>query len=180
MTNLSKFTKLMEKMAIGEFITIPGRGGWKIKSTKTKEGFDTELFNPTSDGKGKRWFSINTKDNPYGAPIVIQEPTLGILCKDVGVDIEDTVVGALVIGNSGKIEERFSWSNIVFMKKLKFSITKKGELIINGKSKGFLSLLFLPDKNRMKGYVGVFTSKKPEKVKILEMEDLLLRQLRQL
>lgn len=167
----------LTKMGIGETWDTPLRKGWKITFTKVEDGFNVKIYNPTADHKGEMFFTIDTSSNLYGAPEVIQETTLGISCKDVGVDVNGKVVGALVIGNSGKIEERFSWTNVVFMKNLSLFISGEGELFIDNKSKGFLKLLFLPDKNRMKGFVGVFTPEKPEKVKVIELEDLLLSQL---
>lgn len=196
----------LTKMGIGENWDTPLRKGWRIKFTKTEDGFDVKIYNPAADNKGEMFFVVDTSNNPYGAPEVIQETTLGIPfqvtdgSKTTGVyntngelkianhnflistnpireTIEDKIVGALVIGKSGKIEERFSWTNVIFMKNLSLFISEEGELFINDKSKGFLHLLFLPDKNRMKGYVGVFTPEKSNLVKIIEMEDLLLSQL---
>ncbi|MCD4704671.1 hypothetical protein K8R66_01195 [bacterium] len=164
-------------MDVGEHITLPGRKGWFYEYTKREEGFDVKVYNPTKDGKNEMFFTIDTSGNLYGAPEVIQETTLGIPCKNVGVNIDGNVIGALVVGASGKIDERFSWTNVVLMKNLSLSISEEGELLIDSKSKGFLRLLFLPDKNRMKGYVGVFTPTQPKQVKIIEMEDLLLEQL---
>jgi len=164
-------------MEIGQSLTVPGLQGWKTKVTKKENGFDTKIYHPTEDGKCEMFFTIDTSGNPYRAPEVIQETTLGIPCKEIGINNDGNVVGALVIGVSGKIDERFSWTNVVFMKNLTFSISEEGELLIDGKSKGFLQLLFLPDKNRMKGFVGVFIPKKSKEVKIIELEDLLLEQL---
>lgn len=167
----------LSKMGIGETWDTPLRKGWRIMFTKTEDGFDVKIYCPTEDRKGEMFFTVDTSGNPYGAPKIIQEPTLGISCKEAGVEIDGNIVGALIVGESGKIEDRFSWSNLVFTKNLGIYISEKGKLIIETKSQGYLSLLFLPDKNRIEGYVGVFTPEKPEKVKVIELEDLLLSQL---
>jgi hypothetical protein len=166
--------EVLESLKEGEEIIIPGRGGWEMVVKKGKDGCDFIYRNPVNEAKDKfKFFVFDTTGNPYGAGMVVQEPTLGVPCKNCGVDVEGTIVGALVLGDDGKVKERFSWSNLVFVKKGEFSINADGELKVNGEQKGYLQALFLPDKNRLKGYVGVFGGKKPEKVKILEMEDLL-------
>jgi len=89
--------------------------------------------------------------------------------------VDDKITGAIVLDGDGKVSGRFSWSNIVFAKKQTFSISAEGELVVNGASEGFLHAVFLADKNRLTGYVGVFKPVKPEQpVRILEMETLVL------
>lgn len=164
----------------GESLIITGRGGWKYKVTRFDFRHDIKIFNPTED-KQEKFFNIDTAGNPYGAPKCFQEPSLGVSFKEAGVkvdrkivEVDGKIVGALVLGVDGKIEERFSWSNVVFVNGGDFDISLEGELIVNGESKGYLRALFLPDKNRFEGYVGIFSLEKVEKVKILEMEDLTL------
>lgn len=80
------------------------------------------------------------------------------------------------MNEGGKISERYSWSNLVLVQNKNFRITLDGELQANGQSKGYLQALFLADKNRIKGFVGVFAPEKPKgKVRVLEMENLLLK-----
>jgi hypothetical protein len=194
------------KLKIGESFTLTGRKGWFYKHTKTEAGLEDKNFNPTKDGKEK-FYITDTTGSLYGAPMIKQETSLGIPFKitgDVVIDVDKDPEGLLKIGkhdcwartNPGKsdlrgnivgalltdnlhkaITDRFSWSGVVFFENLEFTITEKNELIIDGKSKGFLRLLFLADKNRIEGYIGVFVPQKQKKVKILEVEELLLGQL---
>lgn len=167
----------LNQLGIGEEIVIEGRGGWRIKLKKAQEGFDLIHFNPIKDDENQmKFFRYTTEGNAYGAGMIDQEPTLGVQCVACGVDVPGLINGALVMNKEGKIVERYSWSNLVLVQNKNFIITVEGELKINGESKGFLQALFLADKNRIKGHVGVFAPEKPkEKVKVLEMESLLLK-----
>ena len=168
----------LESMKDGESVVVRGRGGWDIELIKTPEGFDLVHFNPISNDKNQlKYFRYTTIGNPYGAGIIDQEPTLGVPCDTCGVDISGLVVGALVINEKKEIVERYSWSNLVLAQNKKFRITLGGELLIDGQSKGYLRALSLADKNRMKGFVGVFSPEKPKEVQIMEMEDLVLNSL---
>lgn len=168
----------MRVLKVGEEEVILGRGGWLHRITGTDKGADIQIYNPDAAGDGKKFFAVDTAGNPYGAPMIIQEPSLGVPCRNAGVNVDGNIVGALVVDESGKIAERFSWSNVVFMKGGSFSISSEGELTVNGETKGYLSIAFLADKNRIQGYVGVFVPQKPVGApKIVEMEDLLLQQL---
>lgn len=179
--------ELVERMSVGEKLTFHGRKGWQYEITKVSNDrngeFDLRSYNPNPKTRQSRWFEIDTsaKVSQYGAPVIVQEPDLGIALRKFGINIESKLIGALVLDNMGSIVERFSWSNLVFMKEQTFSISTEGELEVDQSSKGFLSALFLADKERIKGYVGIFVPTKPEKkVKILEMEDLLVSTLSQL
>ena len=138
--------------------------------------------NPTNRDK---FFTVDTVYSDFGAPMVIQEPTLGIPCREAGVDIDGRIVGALVLDSDGKVVKRFSWSKLVFVEKRGFEITPTGLLFEQDPTGtkflvGRLRAFFLPDKNRMDGYVGIFGPSDPKDikpVKILEMEDLLLASL---
>lgn len=165
--------EVLGQLEVGQQVVIPGRGGWEIVLTKRENGFDLTHRNPTGEG-GYKFFAYDTTGNPHGAGMIVQEPTLGVPCRNYGVDVDGTLVGALVLGEDGKVRERFSWSNVVFMKKGKFSISPEGELKVNDEAKGHLRAVFLADKNRIRGYVGVFGPAKPGQVKVLEMEDILL------
>lgn len=180
--------KKLEHLKPGEYIVIPGRKGWMIKLIKTPEGFDLIHFNPVSgDENQQKFFRYSTISNPYGAGMIKQEPTLGVTCRSCGVNIDGLIVGAIVMRESkvivdaivmreSKVSDRYSWSNLVFKQKKSFRITMEGELIIDSQSKGYLQAIFLADKNRMRGFVGVFTQEKPkEKVRVLEMENVLLK-----
>lgn len=141
----------------------------------SEKGTDIRLFNPV-EGGGEKFFAVTTEGNPYGAPIVIQEPSLGVPCQSCGVDIDGMIVGALIVV-MGKVVERFSWSTVIYIKKGQFVISPDGQLTVNDQPRGWLRAVFLPDKNRMKGFVGVFGPEKPDTVKVLEMEDLLVASL---
>ncbi len=173
--------KDIDNLKIGESITIPGRGGWMIKLIKTAEGFDLVHFNPISNDENQlKFFKYTTIGDPYGAGKIDQEPTLGVTCQSCGVNIDSLVSGALITNENGdEIIERYSWSNLVLNQNKNFRITLGGELLIDGnQSKGYLRALFLADKNRIKGFVGVFSPKKPKEVQIMEMEDLILNSLK--
>ena len=165
------------------------RGGWKLAISRIPGSANLEIehFQPADDGT-RKFFVYTTTGNPYGAGKIIQEPDLALYPKPF--DNTTPVVGALVLNLEGKISERFSWSNLQLIQKRQVSLLLKGEefeLLISDPqtgemvSKGWLRALFLSDKNRMAGYVGVFDPVydhvvgKP--VKILEMEDLLLASL---
>jgi hypothetical protein len=164
----------LRQLKPGESVTIPGRGGWELVVTTCDGGeFDITHRNPVGDGRMK-FFAYTTVGNKYGAGMMEQEPSLGVPCRDCGVDTDGAIVGALVRDEDGKIRERFSWSNLVFAQKGTFSIGPDGALTVNGAPKGFLQAVFLPDKNRLRGYVGVFSPTKPAQVMVLEMEKLLV------
>ena len=101
--------------------------------------------------------------------MVIQEPTLGIPCREAGVDIDGRIVGALVLDSDGKVVKRFSWFKLVFVEKRGFEITPTGLLFEQDPTGtkflvGRLRAFFLPDKNRMDGYVGIFGTKPIPKI----------------
>lgn len=168
---------LLAQLKLGESMGLPGRGGWMMRVTACDTGFDFTHRNPTEEGRSK-FFEYSTAGNSYGAGKIVQEPSLGVACRQCGVEMDGAIVGAIVLGVDDKVVGRFSWSNIVFAKGQTFSISAEGELVVNGASQGFLHALFLPDKNRLDGYVGVFKTTKPtEAVKVLEMETLLFASL---
>ena len=171
----------LNNLEIGGSITIPGRGGWMIKLIKTAEGFDLVHFNPIADDENQlKFFRYTTIDNPYGAGMIDQEPTLGVTCQSCGVNIPGLIVGALITNESGdEVAERYSWSNLVLNQNKNFRITLEGEVIIDGQRKGYLRALFLADKRRMKGFVGIFSPEKPENVQVFDMEKLILNSLEQ-
>ncbi|MDP1884141.1 MAG: hypothetical protein Q8L10_02130 [Candidatus Moranbacteria bacterium] len=154
------------EVGAGEQVRVVGRGGWVYDLIGTESGADVEVSNPV-EGGGEKFFTFSTVGNPYGAGKIVQERTLGISTE------HGRIVGALILDESGKIVERFSWSNAVYAKRQTVEIVA-GELFIAGASKGHLAAAFMPDKNRLDGLVGIFKPTKSETVKVLEMEDLLL------
>ena len=171
--------KNLDSLAIGKSVIIPGRGGWMIKLIRTAEGFDLAHFNPIKDDENQlKFFRYTTVDNPYGAGMIDQEPTLGVTCQSCGVDANGLIVGALITNeNKNEIVERYSWTNLVLNQNKNFRITIEGKLIINGISKGYLQGIFLADKARMNGFVGIFSPEKTKNVQILDMEGLVLKSL---
>ncbi len=175
----SEVAAALAKLAVGDSAEVLGRGGWKIGLTRVNVGGKTDLihFNPL-DGTGKRRFFLYTTDgNPYGAGMVVQEPTLGIKLRDCGVDRDGRLVGAIVLDADGKIKVgddgkpcRFSWSNLVYAQHKTVGAVD-GQLLIDGVSYGHLALVFIADKNRIDGYVGIFKPTKPETVRVAEMEE---------
>ncbi|MDA3840055.1 MAG: hypothetical protein PF572_03110 [Patescibacteria group bacterium] len=156
----------------GQEIVVKGRGGWLNRLTGTPDGADLLHYNPADNGI-KKFYEYSTHENPHGAGIVFQEPDLGIPLDTIGVSEEGKLIGMLVVNDSGDVVERFSITNAMLRLKKVVLVSSEGELSINGEFKGFLSLLFSPDKNRLSGYVGIFTPKKPEVVKVAEMENLI-------
>ena len=171
--------KDINKLAIGDSVVVPGRGGWMIKLIKTAKGFDLIHFNPIKEDENQlKFFRYTTEGDPYGAGIVDQEPTLGIPCNTCGVDLPGLIVGALVLNDErNEILERYSWTNLVQNQNKSFRITFEGELKVDGVSKGYLQALFLADVKRMRGYVGLFSPEKPDKVQVFDMENILLHTL---
>lgn len=181
MPDMNALQAVVTGMAVGETAELPIRGGWRLRITKLNTGdeVDIRVFNPVGDTGQERFFAYDTIGDKYGAGKIVQEPSLGIALGDCGVDVADRLVGAIVLDETGKVKIgadgkpcRFSWSNVTFAKHQKMSVTSTGELEIDGVSYGYLAAVFLTDKNRMNGYVGVFTPTKPDKVRVAEMEEL--------
>ena len=171
-----KVDAALAELASGETIVIPGRVGWELVLEKAVDGMNFTHRNPTFDGREK-FFRYTSVGNPFGAGMIEQEPTLGVPIRTVGIPEDGMLVGAIVLDADGKVSARYSWSNVVFVKNQTFSLEANGKLTVDGEVKGYLKVLFQPDKNRMKGYVGVFTPAQPDLVKVLEMEALLLSSL---
>lgn len=146
------------------------RGGWQaIVSPSEKDGENDITIRNTTNGVD-RWFNITTKNSQHGAPLVIQEPSLSIPGRECGLDTDQNIVGAVVLGNDGDEIQRYSWSNLHF-KGIPFHISDDGELFVEGESKGYMQFSLWPDKNRMKGVVAVFNQQRPlRKPFIVEME----------
>lgn len=162
-------------------VVLDLRGGWKLRLwLNTKGEVEMEHFQPNAEGR-RKFFVYSTEGNPYGAGKIIQEPDLALVLPKINLP----VVGALVLNEAGDIAERYSWSNLVFMKKSLFEIDENSQLTIvdeNGQPhfKGKLRAVFLPDKNRMEGYVGIFDpvlERASGPVRVLEMETLLVNSL---
>lgn len=156
-----------------ETLKIELRGGWYTEVRGNGDGTaDIETYNLDPNTGRKRWYSVTSLGNKYGGPLMYEEPDLGIKLEDVGVPgIDDRLVGFVSFGPDGKVERK-SFSNTVFMEKKTLDVTAEGALVINGEVVGYLAVIFMSNKARIKGYVGIFIPTKPsEPVKIMEMED---------
>jgi hypothetical protein len=154
--------------------TIKLRGGWQATIIRGDNGADIVINNPVGgDSDGKKFFEITSVGDPYGAPRVIQEPTLGIPARDGGIDIDGNLVGFIIV-QDGKVVERASLSNLAYMKNSTVVLGDDGEVFINSESKGYVNLVFNPDKNRLIGLVAFVGPEKPHKVRVLEMEEAAL------
>lgn len=165
---------VLDKMVAGQTVIITGRKGWMYALTKTDEGFDFKGFNP-ADGWDK-FYHASTHGHPYGAIMLIQEPSLGVPFEQMGIagvgnEIKDRLIGMLVMDDQGRIVERFSPSNF---KQKGIIVGLDGRcLTVDGEGKGHLNGVFEADKNRMHGHVGIFQPDEATDVKVLEMESLI-------
>lgn len=167
--------RLLQELAPDDTIGFPLRKGWaaEVVARGDGESWDIILRN-LRDGQ-QLFYLVTTEHSPYGAPMIVQEPSYPVHYRKGDVDVR--IVGAIVRDAEGQVKDRFSWSNMVFMQGKMVELTPDGELKVDGESCGFLQAAFLPDMNRMQGYVGVFGPTKPEQVRVLEMEDLLFASL---
>ncbi len=168
--------KDLESLEIGESVIVPVKGGWELEITKTENGLEFKHYNPWKGDRSKEAFYTYSNRNPNGSGMMDQEKTVGIPCRKCGIDSDGRIIGVLVTDNSEEIVDRFSLSKIIYVQERNLNITENGEVKIDEESKGFVHLLFLPDKNRLDGFVCITTPNKQE-VKIMEMEDLLMRQI---
>ncbi len=166
----------LKDLEIGESIILPVKGGWELRITAAKNGLEFKHYNPWKGDRNKEAFYTYSNRNPNGSGMMDQEKTLGIPCRECGINNDGRIIGILVTDEVGKIVDRFSLSKIVYLQERNLNITENGEVKINEESKGFVHLLFLPDKNRLDGFVCITTPNKQE-VKIMEMEDLLMCQI---
>lgn len=176
-----KLLEALEQMPVDSTFTLTGPKGWmlEIKKLSNEGAFGHRAFNPGPDG-ARRFYETNcyAEISPYGAPIILQEPDDGIPCRDCGIDQDGEIVGMLVYDeelNLLTIQEatdplRFSNSKLKKSWGLSLEVTQEGEVMIAGKSVGFINLLHQPDKNRMKGWVAHVLPIKPKEVEIMEME----------
>ena len=173
--------RVLEDLGQPDGLTLAGRGGWEYKIVPAEggEGCDIVITNPADTEGGQKFYAVTTVGNRYGAPTIVQEPTLGVALASIDLDFseeaakEGFLVGAITLFADGAVNSRFSWSNLVYMQEGSFEISGSGKLAVNGEPHGYLHCLILPDKNRMTGYVGIF---KPvpnnDVVKVFELEDL--------
>lgn len=163
----------MESQDMRENLKLKGRGGWVLEAIPTGNGeHDFIITNPTAEGLLK-FFSVTTVGNPYGAPMIEQEPSLRIPMRDAGIDMDGDIVGAVICDANGHVVERASLSNLFFMKGQSVEINLGGEVLIDGESKGFIQMLVNPDKNRLVGYVALVGPNPPNNdITVHELETL--------
>jgi len=158
-------------LANGASFHIPGRKGWWILLDGVEDGVDLRHNNPAEDGRLK-FCEYSTVGNAYGAGATIQEPSLRIPFKDIGIEGEGFIVGAILKDENGKTVGRFSLSNLVFFQNRDFRIEKGGEVFVDGKSVGFVNVPFAPDKNRLIGDVAYCSPYKTPDMTPREIEDI--------
>src|SRR5680860_419074 len=170
-----KIPGLLGTLEIGQSVIIPVKGGWELKVTSAKDGLEFKHYNPWKGDRSKEAFYTYSNRNTNGSGMMDQEKTLGIPCRNCGIDNDGRIIGVLVTDGK-EIINRFSLSKIVYLQEKNIAVSPEGEVIIDEESQGFVRLLFLPDKNRLDGFVCITTPDKHE-VKIMEMEDLLMCQI---
>ncbi len=177
-----QFIEFILGLGIGETLTIPPEVSgtqWAIELKRTDAlRVDVTIYNPVGDG-GRKLYQVTTLGNPWGAPTIIQEPTLGIPCRDAGIDSDGNLVGVVVLNEENAVILRASWSKLAFAPKpedrVSYSVSPGGEVVIGDKSMGYIHAICLPDKNRMAGWVAFVRPNQPDgPVKKLELEDLVV------
>jgi len=165
-----------EDLEIGQSVIISVKGGWELEITMTEKGLEFRHYNPWQGDRSKEAFYTYSNRNDNGSGMMDQEKTLGVLCRNCGIDNDGRIVGVLVTDDKCEIVERGGLSKIVYVQEHDFKISSEGEVQIDNESKGFVGVIFLADKNRIDGYVAVTFPQKPDEVREIEMEDLLMCQ----
>lgn len=166
----------LEKLENCESVIVLVKGGWELKLTMTKRGLEFKHYNPWQGDRNKEAFYTYSNRNDNGSGMMDQEKTLGVPCQSCGIDNGGRIIGVLVTDDKCEIVDRFSLSKIVYVQERDLIISPGGGVYIDGESKGFIGAIFLPDKNRLDGYVAVTFPQKPAEVREIEMEDLLMCQ----
>lgn len=172
----------LAQLGEGERVVIPREvlgAQWELAVTRTGERrVDLTHRNPADDGTSRfKFYTADTTGNPYGAMTFDQEPSLGIPCREAGIDMDGKLVGVVVLDEGSKVSLRGSWSKFVWSPKpeerMPYNISLDGEVFINNLSLGFIHGITLPDKNRMRGWVPVVRLGRPTgPVRQFEMEDV--------
>lgn len=152
------FIQAIEALEVGESLTagpqFTGTQWTYILQRASATRVDAIICNV--DANGVHWFcDVTTIGHPYGLPMVVEEPSLGVLCADCGLDAEGNVVGAIVLNGNNDSIRRASWSRIVKAEKGAFKITSESELLVNGVSEGFILGLIASNKNRITGWIAI-------------------------
>jgi hypothetical protein len=107
-------------------------------------------------------------------PIVIQEPSLGLDCPSkltcFNKNGDPVVPDQKIVGIVCKNGPRFSLTNAK-AKGIVINVSEENHIQINGES-WFINTLYMPDKNRLIGYVAFCSKEINPSVRVLEMGDL--------
>ena len=130
------------------------------------------IFNPGTDGR-KQFYEVVM--GQYGQPLIVAEPDRAFPCPEnldyINAKGEQTVPNEKIAGiicNDGK---RFSLTNAA-NKGIKIEVQKDGSVKINDEV-WWIKTLFQKDKNRIINYDAYLAPAKPNKVKVLELADLM-------
>lgn len=161
---------------------LPLRKGWRMKLgfVPGEDGVTFRAYNPSMADKGvaETFFAVENSSHAYGAPMIVEEPSLGISCAALDLPSTGNIVGAIVEDQDGNvvIEDgkplRFSWSNLA--KQGKQFAFENGEFLIDGKSYGFVQVLYHANKNRIIGFIAGIGPVRPDVIRFKEVEDVKL------
>lgn len=168
---------LIAQLPAGESITIgPELTGtqWSYTFTATeqdgKRRVDARLHNTSGDTD---WFyAVDTQPNKFGAPIVIEEPSLRVPCESAGITERDGfLVGAVAFADSTL---RASWSNLVKAQKKQFEFKSDRSFWVDGELIGYVWRIAMTNKNRIDGWVAIVLPEVPTgPVTVVEFEDVM-------
>lgn len=156
-------------------------GQWKTKLTEVAPGlYDVEIYNIDPETGIEVFFKVVTTA-PFGQPMVIQEPALGISLEGMeGVDPKKRIVGCIIIKNR-EVTDRFSLTNKIVKQKHEVAFDKKERILyVDGVAVGELQLLTDPDKNRLDGVVAYFAEGKIDSFEYRELQDMAMALLREM
>jgi len=146
---------------------------WTLEATNDQYS----ITNKGSDGK-KQFYEVTP--GPYGNPIITVEPDLAfpvpsnLTYKDAeGKEVKPTEkIGGLIFKDeNGKVIHRFSLSSKDKPKYESVEGSENAEIKIGDKI-WYLNQLFSKDKNRIIGYDAYYSEKKPDSVRIIELQDI--------
>lgn len=143
---------------------------WLLKADE--QGYTIE--NPDEDGT-RKFYALQS--GPYGNPVITAEPDLALETPTT-VSYENSngepahpeeKIAGIICKKAGEVIHRFSLSS---PNRPEFEIIDEGaELIIEG-VRWKLRALFRKDKNRIINYDAYYGEEAPDKVTLVELEDL--------
>lgn len=177
-----EFVALLNKLGEGEEVDAPLARGWYLRLGRLNGELWFQHFNQKSSDGPLLFYMCTSKGRPYGAGIIIEEPSLRVRCSDAGITNlgeGDHLVGLVVKGDDGKAKLRASFSNL-HTNGTHIRFSSAGEVFLDEQSIGFIRATVLSNKNRLDGRVALIGSEPlPEGVEMphLELEDLALNAL---